>query len=75
MQTVEFQHVHVTTVCFVSGNEAAFPLFKDILDDFLCAHFVFHAEKHRNPHRGNILGVFEKLEKQNKTERQRKLRE
>lgn len=61
MQTVEFQHVHVITVGLISGNKTAFSLFKHILEDFLCADFIFHAEERRNSHRGHILGVFEKL--------------
>lgn len=62
MQTVEFQHVHVITAHLIFGNEAAFSLFKHILDDFLRAYFIFHAEEYRNSLTGHILGVFEKLE-------------
>lgn len=61
MQTVEFQHVHVITVSLISGNETAFSSFKHILEDFLRAYFIFHAEERSNSHRGHILGVFEKL--------------
>lgn len=63
IQTAEFQHVHVITVHFISGNETAFSLFKYIFDDFLCAHFIFHAEKYCNPLTGHIFRVFEKLKK------------
>lgn len=62
-QTVEFQHVHVITVHLISGNETAFSSFKYIFDDFLRAHFIFHAEKYCNPLTGHILRVFEKLKK------------
>lgn len=65
IQTVEFQHVHVITVHLISGNETAFSSFKYIFDDFLCAHFIFHAEKYCNPLTGHILRVFEKLGEKN----------
>lgn len=67
MQTVEFQHVHVITVLFISGNETAFSSLKHILDDFLRAYFIFHAEEYCDSHTGHILGVVEKLKHRKKT--------
>ncbi len=61
LQTVELQHVHMAAAAVISGNEAAFTPFEHVFDDFLSAHFIIHAEKHRNPLTGRIFGVSEQL--------------
>ena len=67
LQTAELQHVHVAAAALISGNEAAFAMFKHIFDDFLSAHLVIHAEKHCNPLTGHILGMSEQLKENTET--------
>lgn len=71
LETVQFQHVHVTTTAVISGNEAALTTSKYIVDYFLSANFIIHAEKHCNPPTLHILWVSEKLKMQRKWNFQR----
>lgn len=51
----------MVAAALISGDEASFPLLKNIFEDFLSVNFIAHVEKHCNPLTGHILGVSKKL--------------
>lgn len=51
----------MAAAALISGDEASFPPFKNVFDDFLSADFIIHVEKHCNPLTRHILGVFKQL--------------
>ena len=63
LHAVQSQHVHVVASRgLVLGDEAGLALGEEVLEDFLRAHLVVHAEEHRDPITARIFGVVKQLE-------------